>query len=60
MTGSAPPHFPFFLLFLQLWALKSALYAQMLGFSSPLLAALWGRSAPGCPTCGRAPEASKG
>lgn len=51
MTESAPPHFPFFPLFLQLWALKSVLYAQMLGFALRLLAALWGRSAPGCPTC---------
>lgn len=35
MTGSAPPHRPFFPLFLQLWALKTALCSQMLGFSSP-------------------------
>lgn len=54
MTKSAPPHFPFFPLFLQLWVLKSVLYAQMLGFALRLLAALWGRSAPGCPTCGHA------
>lgn len=60
MTKSAPPHFPFFPLFLQLWVLKSVLYAQMLGFALRLLAALWGRSAPGCPTCGHAPGPNKG
>lgn len=40
MTESAPPHFPFFLLFLQLWALKSVLYAQMLGLALRLQVAL--------------------
>lgn len=59
MTESAPPHFPFFPLFLQLWVLKSVLYAQMLGFALRFLTALWWRSAPGCPTCGRAPGANK-
>lgn len=37
VTGSAPPLLPFFPLFLQLWASESALYAQMLGSSSPAL-----------------------
>lgn len=35
------PHTFLSSLVLQLWALKSALWAQMLGFSSPLLATLW-------------------
>lgn len=34
VTGSAPPLLPFFPLFLQLWALESALCAQMLGSNS--------------------------